>query len=274
MREVYFRKTNNGKEKYEIIIDEDKLEELKIRIAKNCGELSMVHKECKYGYIPQDKYMTMDPDKEIHYYEDVRYYESGNKEKEYDQYETYEVSLFYCDYKDYTCPSLINFINRLLYFDKEAIKILLSGNIYKLFNNLLVKDKIILIQKEINELNREYGIKKKEQEEIIVNQYNLINNKSNNIIDNINDLESLLTSSKNKLLKIDNIYQNKLNELNNKLDYLESIKDINSKQEDITSYITEMFNYIKIHLIDKISNEEINRYKEFFKTKEKVLKYY
>lgn len=267
MKNNYIRTTKEGREKYEVTLDEKKLEELKIRIAKNCGELSIVHKECEYGYIPHEKYMTRTHDKTIHYYEDVHYYESGNKKEDWHGYERYEIGLYYCDYKDFTCPRLVNFIDKILYMDKESIEKLFNGDLSELCSDLTVKEKIVVLKKEIDKITKDYNLKRNKKAHDLKEKYNLLDDNITNLDNKINELQAYVSIAKSELSKIDNIYNDKIQELNKQLEYLLSISSLNERQEDVSNYVKEMLNYVEYRLVDTISNEELKKYHDFFSNK-------
>lgn len=271
MKKMYIRSTLDGKEKYEITINQEKLEELRKRVAKNCGELALVHKECKLCYVPDNNYFTYSDKEPIHYYEDVHYRKSGNKTTEWDHYDEYEVDLYYCDYKDYTCPSLVNYINRLLYADKKAIEMLFSGDISSLMQHLTVKDKIAIIQREIANLKRKYKTNRNKKTSQINERYNSLSSQTTNLTDKIDEIHSYIEKVKEELREMDDSYEKELKELTARLNYLQSILELNEHQEDVSKYVIEMLSYIEYRLVDTISKEELQRYNDFFNENKKRL---
>ena len=270
---IYFRNNGEIREKYELTYDISKLNELKMKIIFNCGELSIVKKECKYGSIPTEGSLRHGPDNSYHYMMDVHYKESKKKAKEWDHYEVYEVNLFYCDYKDYMCPDLVEFIEGFIYNGK-GINDIFNRDFKKAGCFQKVKDKILYLQQTIADTSQNYSLKRNQKVEELNHYYEELIKKSVDIEQQIKELNTWTSKTKQELLDFDKKHYEKMNELNNKLKYYLSIEELNKNQEDITKYIEELISLVKFDLIDTISLEEIERVREFQSnknTKEKKL---
>ena len=270
MNYLYFRNNGEEREKYEVSYDRKALEELQIKIAKNCGELNIVKTECKYCDIPHNDYLHLeyltDNKKVYHYYTDVHYKISGNKATEWDHYDEYEVDLYYCDYKDYTCPELVRFIDEIIYGEKKAITKIFNGEYKKYSVFPKVKDKLLQLQDEIASCTNEYNIKRQKRLEELNKSYNELSSKSNDIEKQIEKLNNWTKTTRKELLSMDKEHMSKIKELSKRLDYLTSIENQNMNQENLSNYLEEVLSHIHIKLIDKMSLSEIKRVRDFEST--------
>ncbi len=261
MEMIHIRNTSSGKEKYEITLNYDKIKELTERIARNCGELRLVKDNRKKCYIPREKTFSYGNE---YYYEDVSYRDSGKTTTEWDHYDEYEVPLYTCEYKEYTCPSLVNYIYKLIYEDKDAIETLFKGDFKSVIKFQKVKEKIALLGEEIAECSEKYGVRRKAKLEELNKKYTSINNTSGDLSAKIDGLQSMIEKGKSGLAKMDKEYSTRMKELNEKLEYLLKIEKLNENQEDVSKYLDELLTLIQYRLVDTISNDMIKRVNNFF----------
>ncbi len=261
---IYFRDNGEIREKYEILFDKQKLVELQRKVAKRCGEQSIVKKECKLCYIPRSDSFYQDRDSKLyHYCDEVHYKVSGNKTTEWDHYDEYEVDLYNCDYKDYICPVLVNFIEKIRYNDDKSIEALFNHDFQSISKFLTVKEKIVCLQEEIADVSQDYLIKRKEKVDELNLSYEELTKKAGDIEQHIKELNSWTSKMKKELLNMDKKHVSKMKELNDKLKYLLSIEKLNESQEDSSKYIEELLSFVDIRLVDTISLEEIERVRSF-----------
>ena len=257
---IYFRNNGNEREKYLITYDDEKLKDLILRVALHCGEQSIKKEEVKHA--PRS-YTFYNNDDEYHYYGEVHSKLSKNKGVEWDHYEEYEVDLYDCEYIDYLCPPLVSFITDIYCDDKKAMTKLFNRNLKDVCNFPKVKDKIIALQEEITGVTQSYSERRNNKVEELNKSYASLTQNVENIEDQIKQLQAWTSKTKKELLKMDKDYLLKMNELNDRLKYLLSIEKQNENQEDVTSYIEEIYSLVDIRLIDKISLDEINRVRDF-----------
>ena len=261
---IYFRDNGELREKYEINYDKKELEELKKAITKNCGEQSIIKKECKEYQIPRQGSYNKERDNNLyHYYDEIRYGLSGNKGTEWDQYEEYEVDLYNCQYKDYICPPLVSFIMKMYYEDGKTIEAIFNRDFDKVNHFPRVKEKIISLQEEIANTSQEYLIDRKKIVDELSKNYEELTHNDEDIEARIKNLNTWTSKMKKELLKMDKKHVDKMKDLNDKLKYLLSIEELNEKQEDVSKYIDELLNLVDIKLIDTIRLEEIERVRLF-----------
>ncbi len=257
---IYFR--NNGKEmeKYLVTYDNEKINELKKRVALHCGEKSIKKEEVKY--VPSGNTFHHKDDA-YHYYGEVHSKLSKNKGVEWDHYDEYEVDLYICEYVDYLCPPLVEFISELYYDEKKAVTKLFNRNLKDVSTFPKVKDKIVMLQEEIASVTQSYTEKRNKKVEELNNSYAGLTQNVKDIENHIKQLHAWTSKTKKELLNMDRVHLSKMKELNDRLKYLLSIEELNRNQEDVSKYIEELYGLIDIRLIDKISLEEINRVREF-----------
>ena len=262
MQEIIFRNKEGGKEKYEVTIDQEKLLELMRRVATHCGELREKKIECKYGSIPHEGCFSFKNNIHI---TDVHTRLSGNKGTEWDHYDEYEVDLYYCDYKEYTCPPLVDFIDELAYGSKQAIDLLFSGDLRSISKFQRVKDKIPVVQEEIRKLSESYNKRRKKKVEELNKQYEGVDKKGEDIDKKIDSLQRMIKKAKEELLRMDKEYTDKMKELNDRLKDLLGIQELNRNQEPVINYLPELLSCVEYRLVDEIDEETLNRVSEFNK---------
>lgn len=267
---IYFVNKNGERLKYLINFDTEELNALAKKVALNCGELRLVRKECALKYVPSGRFFHRDYDDNTnHYYDDIRYSKSGNKTTEWDHYDEYEVDLYNCEYKDYLCPELVDFINRIMYEDKKTIDIVFNGDFRSVSKFPTVKEKIAQLQKELASNSESYVLKRQNRVNDFSDRYTEMKNKQQGDLEKqIKELHSFATKAEKELLKIDKNYSAKAKELKDKLDYLLSIEKLNEHQEGVAKYLEELKSLIEIKLIDRMSLDEIQRVKDFQSTEE------
>ena len=261
---IYFRNNGDVREKYSIMFDKEGLEALQVQIAKRCGEQSIVKKECKYGQIPRNETLYCEYGKdECHYIEDVHSKISGNKATEWDHYDEYEVDLYNCDYKDYFCPPLVGFIERILCYDNKVYSTFFSQNFKKLCYFPKVKDKLMRLQQEIATVSQEYLVSRQKKVDELNKEYEELTKKEGDIEKRIKEVNAWTSKMKKVLLNMDKEHVAKMKELNDRLKYLLSIEKLNENQEDVSKFIDHLLSLVDIKLIDTISLEEIERVRSF-----------
>ena len=257
---IYFRNNENEREKYLIIYDDEKLADLKLRVALHCGEKSVKKEEVKHA--PRS-YSFYHEDGTYHYREEVHSKLSKNKGVEWDHYYDYEVDLYDCEYIDYTCPPLVNFIGELYYDEKKAVAQLFNRDLKDVSSFPRVKDKIVMLQDEIAGVSQSYAENRSKKAEELNKSYAGLTQNVEDIESHIKKLHAWTSKTKKELLDMDKAHVAKMKELNDRLKYLLSIEELNKNQEDVAGYIEELYGLVDIRLIDKISLDEIKRVREF-----------
>ena len=261
---IYFRNNGELREKYSITFDKKGLEKLQVEVAKRCGEQSIVKNECKYGYIPRNESLHYDFDKdEYHYIDEVHSKLSGNKATEWDQYDEYEVDLYNCDYKDYYCPPLVGFIERILCYDRKVYGTFFSKNFQKLCYFSKVKEKLMSLQQEIATVSQAYLTARQKKVDELNKVYEELTKNDGDIEKRIKELNAWTSKMKKVLLNMDKEHVTRMKELNERLKYLLSIEKLNESQEDVSKYIDCVLDLVDIRLVDSISLEEIERVRSF-----------
>ncbi len=258
---IYFRNNGNEREKYLITYDDEKLKDLKLRVALHCGEQSIKKEEVKHA--PRSYTFYNNDDDEYHYYGEVHSKLSKNKGVEWDHYEEYEVDLYDCEYIDYLCPPLVSFITDIYYDDKKAMTKLFNRDLKDVCSFPKVKDKIIMLQNEIASVSQSYTDKRSKIAEELNKKYAELNQNIGDIESHIKEINDWTSKTKKELLTMDKDYLSKIKELNEKLKYYLSIEKQNKNQEDVTKYIEELYSLVDIRLIDQISLDEIKRVQDF-----------
>jgi hypothetical protein len=261
---IYFRNNGDVREKYFITFDKEGLEKLQVQVAKRCGEQSIVKRECKYSRIPRSESLHHEYDKdEYHYIDEVHYKLSGNKGTEWDHYDEYEVDLYNCSYKDYFCPPLVGFIEKILCYDNNVYSTFFSQNFQKLCHFPKVKEKLMKLQQEIAAVSQEYLKARQKRADELNKEYEEITKKEGDIEKRIKEVNAWTSKMKKVLLKMDKEHVARMKELNDRLKYLLSIEKLNEDQEDPSNYINTLIGLVDIKLIDTISLEEIERVRSF-----------
>lgn len=265
---IYFRNVEDHREKYDIQFDYDALEELCKRIARNCGEVELVRDERKFCHIPRNDSFHEDYDTHVyHYYDEVTSKVSGNKAKEWDHYDEYEVDLYNCQYKDYTCPELVSFIQKLGWSDKKSIDTLFKGDLRFLTVFPTVKEKISSVQAEIKRANDSYDKKRKKKVKEMNEKYQSMNQTDFDLGKQLDTLNSWIKKVKRELEQMDRDHEEQIKRLTDQLKYLLSIESLNTHQEDLTPYVVELLGMVHYRLIDSISNETLQRVSQFHSEK-------
>ena len=262
IKEIFFRTVKGGKEKYEITIDSEKMEELARTIAIHCGELRIITKECKFKHIPHEDSFSFNTKEK--YYKDVKYRESGNMGSEWDHYDEYNVPLYNCEYKEYTCPPIIDFMFNLMYRDRKAIEMLFDSSYLKLCTFPTTKEKIPKIKAKLSRLAKSYKKQRQNKTSEVNREYEKINQSDIDIEQRINTLQELIESSKRDLQEMDSEYEKERKGLEKELQELLRIESINDNQKPVSDYIVEMLSLIEYQLIDQITDEEIKRVDDFY----------
>lgn len=142
---LFFRKNNDVIEKYQVDFDKEEIEKLKLEIINNCSFIK--HEEYESDYSPKFS------DKIIRNFT----YTPTGKEKEYFE-ETRDIYLY--SYDEYKPPYLVELINQLLNGNSKSIDKILN---YDIFTNLTIDDRINLVIKELNKIDLENIIIRKEK---------------------------------------------------------------------------------------------------------------
>ena len=258
---IYFNNNGNEIEKYLITYDTEKLSDLKTRVALHCGEQSIKTETVKT--VPESNSFYYHNDDTYHYYTNVHSKLSKNKGTSWDEYYEYEVNLYDCKYNDYLCPPLVTFILDICHGQKRAITKLFNRDLQDVCSFPKVKDKIVVLQGEIASVSQNYADKRSKVVEKLNKSYDSLTQNTGDIENHIKELHAWTSKMQKELLKLDRTHLSKMKELNNRLKYLLSIEKMNMNQEDVTSYIEELYSLIDIRLIDKMSLDEIKRVKDF-----------
>ncbi len=257
---IYFNNNGNEMEKYLITYDTEKLRDLKVRIALHCGEQS---KQTERVKVIPSSYSFYSKDDEYHYYGEIHSKLSKYKGTDWDEYYEYEVDLYDCDYIDYLCPPLVGFITEIGYGKKQAITKLFNRDLQDVCSFPKVKDKISMLQDEIASVTQSYTDKRSKVVEELNKSYAGLSKNTEDIENHIKELHAWTSKMKKELLKLDKAHLSKMKELNDRLKYFLSIEKMNINQEDLTSYIEELYSLVDIRLIDTISLDEIERVRNF-----------
>lgn len=133
---IYFMDEGKKRKKYEIVVDKNGLEKLKVEIINNCSMI--IHHDCNTTKIPN-------------YYDILRIRNYSAEKigihKPNDFYASCE-TLYHVVYDEYKYPYLIELIDRLLNNDEEAVNEILNPNFEK---------EQISIDKMINILEEKYN---------------------------------------------------------------------------------------------------------------------
>lgn len=108
----------------------------------------------------------------------------------------------------------------------------------------------MLLQEEITSASQSYTDSKRRKVEELNKICTDLAQNSEDIESQIKKLQILTSKTKKELLYVDNAYFTKIEELNR-------------DQEDVSSYIKELYSLVDIRLIDKIRLDEIKRVREF-----------
>ncbi len=266
---IYFRNVEDRREKYDIQMNYDALEELCKRIAKNCGEVELVRDERKLCHVPRNDCFHEDYDTHVyHYYDEVTSKVSGNKTTEWDHYDEYEVDLYNCQYKDYTCPELVSFIQKLGWSDKKSIDTLFKGDLRFLTVFPTVKEKIQSLQAEIKRVKDSYDKRRKKKVKEMNEKYQSMNQSDFDLGSQLDTLNSWIKKVKKELEQMDHDYEEQMKKLNDQLKYYLSIESLNTHQEDLAPYVVELLGLVQYRLIDSISLDTLKRVSQFHSEKD------
>ena len=237
---IYINRNKDILEKYEVVMDKDKLKELLIKVIKNCGEKHKVKEEL--SYIPHNNswnLIALDYSKSnITYYENVNARKIDKKITFYEDYMPYKEDVYDCEYIRYKAPYFAGFISVLIYSPEEILPLIFENDLSSIKHFPTVEEKIQTLNEEISQSKKEY-----------------LNSIKPNQIDDFETIKSLL-KEKDKIKAIE--------EKEKKLQKLLDLRELNINQEPITPYIQELLSLIHFQLIDTLEISEIERINSFF----------
>ena len=246
---IYINQNNNILEKYEVIFDKNKIENLLMKVIKRCSEKHKIKEE--RIYIPNNGpgyQVVLDYNKEnIVYIENVTATKTGKTMTLYEDYYPYETDIYNCQYLKYIAPNFAGFISELIYNPNSIIPYLFNQDFTTIKHFPTVEEKINKLNLEITKLKTEYT--------------NTINNnieiKTKNYDELIQLKELLSNNNTSKIIKEKEIELTQLLELNK----------LNKDQEPITEYLEELKSLVNFKLIDTINLSEIDKINSFFEEK-------
>ena len=262
---IYIKDNTDVLEKYEVIFDQAKLEELKSRVIKNCSEIRNVKTECKLCYVPHDDIHRYDADRNatLYHYENIKYKKSGNTATEWDHYDEYEVDLYDCEYTEYKCQYLVDFISDIIIGKEKSITILFNMDLKYIDRFQTVKKQIALLRRKLSKKSSDHKLMEAKINELN-NKYSEFSKKTTNISESYKELESLISSYTEEISKLENKDNERVKQIRNELNYLLSIEELNQNQQPIDAYFEELVSLVEFRLVDTIGKNEINRINEFF----------
>ena len=262
---IYIKDDKDVLEKYDVIFDQTRLEELKSRVIKNCSEIRRVKTECKLCYVPHGDIHEFDEDRKatLYHYEDVKYKKSGNTATEWDHYDEYEVDLYDCEYTEYKCQYLADFISDIIIGKEKSITILFNRDLKSIDRFPTVKKQIALLRRKLSKKSSDHKLMEAKINELN-NKYSEFSKKTTNISESYKELESLISSYTEEISKLENKDNERVKQIRNELNYLLSIEELNQNQQPIDAYFEELISLVEFRLVDTIGKNEINRINEFF----------
>ncbi len=252
---IYIRKNGEVLEKYEMVYDKQKLEELMIRIAKNCGERHDVKREMEFSYFPKENswrydYILGDVEKTLAYVENVKYKKNGKTTTHWYEYDDEVVDLYDCNFTLYFVPPIVDFIKSLIEGSEASIAALFNRDLSSIENLPTVEEKIAYYNGILSKYQEELIRKRKEKIEELSKKCGDINSNSAKLIKELAALE------KNSRYAMKNIkFQ---------YDSYMDIRDLNKNQQLVEPYIEELLSLIKFRLVDTIELSEVQRINSFF----------
>ncbi|MBQ6285123.1 MAG: hypothetical protein IJK67_02295 [Bacilli bacterium] len=252
---IYIRKNGEVLEKYEMVYDKQKLEELMIRIAKNCGEIHDVKREMEFSYFPKENswrydYILGDVEKTLAYVENVKYKKNGKRTTHWYEYDDEVVDLYDCNFTLYFVPPIVDFIKSLIEGSEASIAALFNRDLSLIENLPTVEEKIAYYNGILSKHQEELIRKRKEKIEELSKKCGDINSNSAKLIKELAALE------KNSRYAMKNIkFQ---------YDSYMGIRDLNKNQQPVEPYIEELLSLIKFRLVDTIELSEVQRINSFF----------
>lgn len=262
---IYIKDDKDVLEKYDVIFDQTRLEELKSRVIKNCSEIRRVKTECKLCYVPHNDIHEFDEDRKatLYHYEDVKYKKSGNTATEWDHYDEYEVDLYDCEYTQFKCQHLVDFISDIIIGKEKSITILFNRDLKSIDRFPTVKKQIALLRKKLSKKSSDHKLMEAKINELNT-KYSEFSKKTTNISESYKELESLISSYTEEISKLENKDNERVKQIRNELNYLLSIEELNQNQQPIDAYFNELVSLVDFRLVDTIGKNEINRINEFF----------
>lgn len=262
---IYIKDDKDVLEKYDVIFDQTRLEELKSRVIKNCSEIRRVKTECKLCYVPHGDIHEFDEDRKatLYHYEDVKYKKSGNTATEWDHYDEYEVDLYDCEYTQFKCQHLVDFISDIIIGKEKSITILFNRDLKSIDRFPTVKKQIALLRKKLSKKSSDHKLMEAKINELNT-KYSEFSKKTTNISESYKELESLISSYTEEISKLENKDNERVKQIRNELNDLLSIEELNRNQQPIDAYFNELVSLVEFRLVDTIGKNEINRINEFF----------
>lgn len=252
---IYFRKNGEVLEKYEMVYDRQKLEQLMIRIAKNCGERHDVKREMEFSYFPKDNswrydYILGDVEKTLAYVENVHYKKNGKRTTHWYEYDDEVEDLYDCNFTLYFVPPIVDFIKSLIEGSETSIAALFNRNFSSIEHLLTVEEKIAYFN----------GILSKHQDDLIRKRKEKIEELSKKCEDiNINSAKLI-----KELAALEKNSRYAMKDIKYQYDSYVEIRDLNKNQQPVEQYIEELLSLIEFRLVDTIELSEVQRINLFF----------
>ena len=252
---IYIRKNGEKLEKYEMVYDRQKLEELMIKIAKNCGERHDVKREMEFSYFPKNNswrydYILGDVEKTLAYVENVKYKKNGKRTTHWYEYDEEVVDLYDCNFTLYFVPPIVDFIKSLIECSEASIAALFNKDFSSIEHLFTVEEKIAYFNNILSKHQEELIKKRKEKIEELSKKCGDINSNSAKLI---KELATIEKDSRYAMKGIKYQYDS----------YME-IKDLNKNQQPVEPYIEELLSLIEFRLVDTIELSEVQRINSFF----------
>ncbi len=266
MKDIYIRNNNDVLEKYAVIYDEAKLEDLKMRVIKNCSEITKAKEECIKSRIPNNHLYYVCKDSkilEIVWHDDIKYRKNGKQTKMYDHYDWYYEDLYDCSYTRYSCQPLSRFIEMITYGNEEFLEILFEKDFSLVGKNPTVKEKIAMLQQELSDVTNNYLLKRKEKLDELKIKYAILDKEANSI-ENYSKIGDLIESVNCDVSELEKACNKKEKAIKSELNRLLKIEKDNEKQEDVDKYFNELVGLVKFELVDTLNKNDIYRINEFF----------
>ena len=230
---IYFVKTDDMIEKYQITFDKQKINELNKKIIDNCSHIE--HREYESDYLPMID--------EANLIRNITYTNTGKKKEYFEEIR----DIYLLKYDEYKPPRLVKLIDRLLNDETKAIDEIFK---YKLNKEMTIDDKISLANDEFNKIPSDnIDLKKeklKELEKLINTKKATINQQGielyyNQLIDLI-DINMVDLISINELKRIENFLETKFSSKSDidKLNQNIKLKLEKSKKEKMKSFETDL----------------------------------
>ena len=254
---IYIRKNGETLEKYEVVFSKKEIEELMVRIAKDCGERHYEEKEDELSFIPNNgswvfSYLFGDTEPTLAYIDNVHYKKNGKIITHYhNEWPDFDAEIYDCSYSIYFAPFFVEFIRNFINNQDSAVETMFKKEFSFIEYFPTVEEKIKVLKDKLMKHQRELIEKRKNKIEELNKLCDNIDDNSNNIIEGIESLHI----EDNKAMK----------SIEWELAQYMEIRDLNRNQKPIGPYVEELLSLIQFRLADTIQLSEIERINSFFK---------